>query len=105
MAMGAELAALSEKPPEAAPAGCPAHVHAAPAAPKETSSLRIRIDRGLCQGHAVCVGEAPEVFALGRDNKVMLKVPRPPAELHAKVRAAAQHCPTRTIRLEEEPES
>lgn len=106
MAMGAELAALSEKPAEAPPAGCPAHVHAAPPAPSEQAptSLRVRIDRDLCQGHAVCVGEAPEVFALGRDNKVMLKVPRPPAELHAKVRAAAQHCPTRTIRLEEMPE-
>lgn len=107
MAMGAELAALSAKPPEAAPAGCPAHAHAEPASASEAkaTSLRIRLDRDLCQGHAVCVGEAPEVFALGRDNKVMLKMPRPPAELHAKVRAAAQHCPTGTIRLEEEPEA
>lgn len=107
MAMGAELAALSQKPAEAAPPGCPAHAHAAPASAPEAkaTSLRIRLDRDLCQGHAVCVGEAPEVFALGRDNKVMLKNPRPPAELHAKVRAAAQHCPTRTIRLEEEPEA
>jgi sterol 14-demethylase len=112
MAMGAELAeaakkqAVSPQVAEAAiAAGCPAHVHA-PAAAKEEqpqAGLRIRIDRDLCQGHAVCVGEAPEVFALGRDQKVMLKMPRPPAELHAKVRAAAQHCPTRTIRLEETP--
>src|SRR5690606_39606196 len=106
--------------PQAAAAGCPAHApapaavcpahHATPAggaadAPSESPPIRIRIDRDLCQGHAVCVGEAPEIFALGRDQKVILKVPRPPAELHAKVRAAAEHCPTRTIRLEETSES
>lgn len=112
MAMGAKLAELANEPektaapPEvaaaAAAAGCPAHAHA-PAAPSTTATtLRIRIDRDLCQGHGVCAGEAPEVFAVGKDQKVMLKVPRPPAELHDKVRAAAKYCPTRTIRLEEE---
>jgi sterol 14-demethylase len=64
--------------------------------------LRIRIDRDLCQGHGVCAGECPEVFAVGRDQKVILKVARPAPELYAKVRLAAEHCPTRTIRLEEE---
>ncbi len=115
MAMGAELSQLAASAAapagpsdaaRAAAAGCPAHVHApergaSEAAAADATTLRIRVDRDLCQGHAVCVGEAPEVFALGRDNKVMLKVPQPPAELHAKVRAAAQHCPTRTIRIEE----
>lgn len=109
MQMGQELAAIANEPVETAPevkaaaaaAGCPAHAHAAPEAP--ATALRVRVDRDLCQGHAVCVGEAPEVFAIGRDSKVILKVPRPPAELHAKVRAAAEYCPTRTIRLEEQP--
>jgi sterol 14-demethylase len=106
MEMGAKMASLTEKPVDEATAaaakaaGCPAHAHGAAQNQGETT-LRVRIDRDLCQGHAVCVGEAPEVFALGKDNKVMLKVARPPAELHAKVRAAAQHCPTRTIRIEE----
>ncbi|HEY8428554.1 MAG TPA: cytochrome P450 [Sandaracinaceae bacterium] len=125
MRMGGQLAALANAPgkdaaPEvaavAAAAGCPAHAApeatAAPAGcpahgPKaETPSptrLRVRIDRDLCQGHAVCVGEAPEVFAVGRDEKVILKVPRPPAELYDKVRNAAKYCPTGTIRLEEQP--
>jgi sterol 14-demethylase len=83
-------------------AGCPAHVHAAPAS-TAGPQLRIRIDRDLCQGHAVCAGEAPEVFAVSpKDHKVILKVARPPAELHEKVRNAAKYCPTRTIRIEEE---
>ena len=116
MAMGTELSTLANGEAKtngetreditarAIAGGCPAHVHAPKAdAPKATegTSLRIRIDRDLCQGHAVCVGEAPEVFALGRDNKVILKLARPAADLHAKVRAAAEHCPTRSIRIEE----
>lgn len=112
-----ELAAIAngKVAPQAAAAGCPAHApapaavcpahHATPAggaadAPSESPPIRIRIDRDLCQGHAVCVGEAPEIFALGRDQKVILKVPRPPAELRAKALAAAEHCPNRTIRIE-----
>jgi sterol 14-demethylase len=104
MAMGAEMASALTKTngeahdvaTRAAAAGCPAHAHSA-----EPTTMRVRVDRDLCQGHAVCVGEAPEVFALGKDNKVMLKMARPPAELHAKVRAAVEHCPTRTLRIEE----
>src|SRR5581483_4402119 len=47
-------------------AGCPAHVHQngsanghAPKAPAAAKKLRVVLDRDLCQGHAVCVGEAP----------------------------------------------
>lgn len=108
MAMGAELSRVADAEAngahvaeKAAAAGCPAHAHATSTSSSTSTSLRVRVDRDLCQGHAVCVGEAPEVFALGRDNKVMLKVARPPAELHAKVRLAVEHCPTRTLRIEE----
>ncbi len=105
MAMGGELADVAKQAPEkvsAPPAACPMHAKPESTPKSEPAALRVRIDRDLCQGHAVCVGEAPEVFALGKDNKVMLKLARPPAELHAKVRAAAEHCPTRTIRIEEQ---
>lgn len=117
MSEAAEAAART-----APPQGCPAHAHgghasgahasgtvatASGAAPTTEASasprkLRIRIDRDLCQGHGVCAGECPEVFAVGKDQKVILKVARPEPALHAKVRLAAEHCPTRTIRLEEE---
>jgi sterol 14alpha-demethylase len=124
MAMGgalasaaAEAAKVTSVSPEvhaaAAAAGCPAHLHvngavdgAAHASPKPpldapAKKFRVKIDRDLCQGHGVCAGEAPEVFAVGKDNKVIRKIAEPGPELHAKVRAAAQHCPTRTIRIEE----
>jgi sterol 14-demethylase len=60
---------------------------------------RLSIDRGLCQGHAVCVGEAPEVFYLADDGKSKLRLDIPPESSMDRVRAAAQHCPTRAIKL------
>ncbi|HUS67441.1 MAG TPA: cytochrome P450 [Kofleriaceae bacterium] len=82
-------------------AGCPAHAGAAQAtAPQpKAAGLTIVLDTDVCQGHAVCCGEAPEVFRLGDDGKVEAIMTRPPAELEDKVRAAAQYCPTRAIRL------
>lgn len=106
--VGASVGASSGQPAHAAPPpACPAHVSGQAVAPAPTQArsgdvmLRVRIDRDLCQGHGVCAGECPEVFAVGRDQKVMLKTPRPPRELHEKVRQAALHCPTGTIKLEE----
>jgi sterol 14-demethylase len=107
----------------AAAAGCPAHApapadpakcpvdHAASAEPvpeakkprarKARKPLTIVLDTDLCQGHAVCVGECPEVFMIGAEGKVAAKTLTPPVELNDKVREAARHCPTRSIRIEE----
>jgi sterol 14-demethylase len=60
---------------------------------------RVVIDRELCQGHALCVSEAPEVFFLDDDGKVKLHVDTPPEVTMDRVRAAERHCPTGTIRL------
>jgi len=64
--------------------------------------LSVILDRDLCQGHAVCVGEAPEVFRLGPDGKVEAIDDKPAPELHDRVCAAARYCPTRAIRLRDE---
>jgi sterol 14-demethylase len=62
--------------------------------------LKIVLDRDLCQGHAVCVGEAPDVFRIGDDGKVELAMDGDlPLSLYGKVHEAAQYCPTRTIKL------
>src|SRR5690606_23949076 len=98
-AAAAGCPARASAPAAPAPAGCPAHA-SAPAATAagdtaaSTAALRVRIDRDLCQGHAVCASEAPEVFAISpKDQRVMLKTAHPPAELHDKVRNAARYCP------------
>jgi sterol 14-demethylase len=66
---------------------------------------RVRVDLDLCQGHAVCVGEAPEVFDLERneqgDDRVVLRIESPLAALREKVERAVRHCPTGALRIEE----
>lgn len=76
---------------------------AAEHAPVEPAAKRYRItlDLDLCQSHAVCAGDAPEVFKVDGLGKVALITDTPDASLSAKVEAAAAHCPTRTIRIEE----
>ncbi len=76
---------------------------AAAAAPRASaaSGLRITVDLDLCQGHAACCAEAPDVFELDRrERKVVLLTDRPDAERRREVELAVRHCPTRAIRLE-----
>jgi ferredoxin len=63
---------------------------------------RIVVDRDLCQGHAVCADEAPDVFRLDDEDKVEVIVDELTPEQVARVRIACSFCPTRTIRLVEE---
>jgi sterol 14-demethylase len=64
-------------------------------------AVRIRVDLGLCQGHAVCMSEAPEVFRVDEGARtVTLLQPEVPAALRDRVARAATHCPTRAITIE-----
>jgi sterol 14-demethylase len=64
---------------------------------------RIEVDLDLCQGHGVCVNEAPEVFDMNDDElKVRILEERPSEEHRPPVESALRHCPTRAIRLVEE---
>ncbi len=79
-----------------------AQAHGAGAAATSTAKrYRVSVDLDLCQSHAVCAGEAPEVFRVDGLGKVTLLDPTPDAALSTKVEAAAQYCPTRTIQIEE----
>ena len=75
-------------------------VGAAPTATKE-KRYRVSVDLDLCQGHAACVGEAPEVFRVDGVGKVRLIDTAPEARLSARVETAARYCPTKAITLEE----
>jgi sterol 14-demethylase len=55
--------------------------------------VRVIVDLDLCQGHAVCQGEAPEIFRV---------VERPPEELRPQAQAAARYCPNLVITIEED---
>jgi ferredoxin len=63
--------------------------------------MRILIDWDLCQGHAICMGEAPEVFEVGADGELKILEERPPESLRPKIELAVRYCPTGAITLEE----
>ncbi len=63
--------------------------------------MKIKADFDLCQGHAACMGEAPEVFEV--DDKGFLNIlqEEPPEALREKVEAAVKYCPTGALSIEE----
>ena len=67
--------------------------------------MRVIVDHELCQGHAVCMLEAPEVFRVQPSDthyaKVEVILIHPPEELHEQVVNAARYCPNRVISIEE----
>jgi ferredoxin len=66
--------------------------------------VRIVVDRDLCQGHAMCVLEDPDVFVIGRgDEQVTLLVDSPDDSHREGVANAVRFCPTAALSVEEEP--
>jgi sterol 14-demethylase len=64
--------------------------------------MRIVVDRDLCQGHATCEGEAPDVFSVSKQGELTILQPEPPEELRAAVELAVKYCPTYALRIEED---
>jgi sterol 14-demethylase len=68
----------------------------------QATAFRIRVDEDLCQGHGVCVEEAPEIFAMDREtNKVRLQTGEADQGLRERAELAVQHCPSRALRIED----
>ncbi len=87
-------------PPQtsAATTGCP--FHAAQAAQPAATRVTVRVDRQLCQGHAMCMNEAPAYFKVGADHQlVILKEDVSEADLQ-KVEAAVRYCPNAALKIE-----
>jgi ferredoxin len=65
--------------------------------------VRVTADLGLCQGHQMCTGEAPDVFDYDDDaDQVVVLVEHPDESLRSDVRAAVQYCPAMALAMEEE---
>lgn len=68
--------------------------------------MKIVVDVDLCQGHSVCMEEAPEVFNVVDDGegypKVEVLISEPSEELRARVECAAKYCPNRVITIVED---
>jgi ferredoxin len=63
--------------------------------------MKVLIDRDLCQGHANCTGDAPEVFQIDDDGKLQVLLEEPPEDLRPKLELAVRYCPAGAIRIQD----
>jgi ferredoxin len=65
--------------------------------------MRVRVDRGSCQGHGRCYSLAPKLFAPDEvgDGREIGDGTVPP-ELERQARLAVANCPERAITIEED---
>lgn len=62
---------------------------------------RVHVDPKLCEGHALCIDLAPEVFELS-DDDVATAIARPADVLWDSVTAAMNACPRGAITIHSE---
>lgn len=55
--------------------------------------MRVVVDRDRCEGNAVCVGIAPDLFVLDDDDYVMVTKDPIPADEEALAEQAIAECP------------
>lgn len=63
---------------------------------------RIVVDRDLCQGHAVCESEAPDVFSVSKAGELTVLDETPGDDRRKAVEAAVKYCPTHALSIVED---
>ena len=61
--------------------------------------MRIRVDKALCTGHAMCAAKAPEIYGLDEEGYCSSDGVRVPPELVERARRGAAYCPEGAIEL------
>ncbi|MBX3283845.1 MAG: cytochrome P450 [Actinobacteria bacterium] len=64
-----------------------------------TSGWRVVVDRDLCQGHAVCEGEAHSVLQVSKKGDLTILDDRPGDDARGAVEAAVRFCPTHALSI------
>ena len=64
---------------------------------------RVQVDRDLCEGHALCVELAAEVFDVDSSDQAT-SVESPADEMREQVEAAVAACPRQAISIVKGPE-
>jgi ferredoxin len=60
--------------------------------------MRVTVDPGRCQGHALCVLNAPQLFDLDEvSSHAVVVVENVPADLAEQARSTVDSCPERAI--------
>ena len=63
--------------------------------------MKVIVDHSLCEGHARCMENAPEVFEVRDDDRSYAIIDVIPEELRAKIERAVQTCPRAAIKLQD----
>jgi len=63
--------------------------------------MKIVVDRHACEGNARCSDVAPEIFEVRDDDKSVVKLQNPPANLMEKLKLAVRLCPRQAISIED----
>ncbi len=63
--------------------------------------MKVIVDHSLCEGHAKCMDNAPEVFEVRDDDRSYTLLEEIPEELRAKVERAVNVCPRAAITLKD----
>ena len=69
----------------------------------ESGSVIIRVDRGICAGHALCTANVPELYEVDEDGYCVSDGRVVPPALVERARLGASLCPERAITLEASP--
>jgi len=64
--------------------------------------MRVVVDYTLCESNAVCMRLVPEVFEVRDDDRLYLRVERPPEALRARVDEAVRRCPKQALSLSDD---
>jgi ferredoxin len=63
--------------------------------------MKIVVDRHACEGNARCSEVAPELFEVRDDDKAIVKMENPAANLIEKLKLAVKLCPRQAISVED----
>lgn len=65
--------------------------------------MRVVADTGVCQGHRLCQGDAPDVFGFDEDRDVVVVLDERPDESRREdVATAVKYCPAFALSIEED---
>ncbi|MFD0902969.1 ferredoxin [Actinomadura sediminis] len=65
--------------------------------------MRVVADTGVCQGHRLCQGDAPDVFGFDEDRDVVVVLDERPDESRREdVATAVRYCPAFALSIEED---
>lgn len=63
--------------------------------------MRVVIDELLCEGHALCMGIAPDIFQVGDDDMGRVVMDEIPEDRRPDVANAVRSCPKQAISIQE----